>query len=878
MIHTTRRRLSTDTKDGRSQLPRRRPASAQGPEREHGGRPRRRRSAAVAAFVLVTGVIAGGALAPAALANGTEPRFDLGDPAGGPFPSNRFTVPDESQITGLRVELPKPDCNDHPSDCDDFDVLNTLDGFNLQPRLSIPFTGPIDLDTVSSQTVFLCKLQGAVCPGGNNIGINQVVWDPEENALHAESDQFLDQHASYLLVVTTDITDPGGDRIDPDQFQEALHSGSAYTDELLAAVRSLKDAPGIPPGHVGAASIFTTESVTAVMEKIRDQLAAATPAPADFLLGTSGEPGLPPQRTVFPFTDVASIAFRRQLTTAPTFQTVSLDLSADGLNVIEGAVGTIAFGSYRSPDYVDETRGGVIPPVGTRTGTPAVQGTNEVYFNLFLPSGPEPDDGWPVVIAGHGSGGGGKNTGNVPEAIAAKLAQHGLATIAINAVGTIAFGSYRSPDYVDETRGGVIPPVGTRTGTPAVQGTNQVYFNLFLPSGPEPDDGWPVVIAGHGSGGGGKNTGNVPEAIAAKLAQHGLATIAINAVGTGFGPEGKLIVTKTDTSTVTLPGGGRNIDRNGNGVFDHPAGSIPEGIYTKPGGPQAIVLIRDGLRQTDADLMQLVREIEVGMDVDGDLARDLDASRIYYLGNSLGGMFGTGFVALDPDVGASELGVAGGPMVEIARLNAVGPFRGLLGQLLSSRDPSLVNGGPDPINPNPQQNPFPFRENLPLRNQPPVVNDVPGAIAIQEAVERIEWAGQSGDPVAYAPHLRKAPLAGVPAKPVLYTFAQGDRVLPNTTTATLLRAGALADRTTFFRARDAYSSMTPPITPNAAVVHEFLVNLTGAGGAARPFALAAQEAVATFLASDGLVTVNPGGGVGQWFQTPIVLPLPGELP
>jgi hypothetical protein len=278
--------------------------------------------------------------------------------------------------------------------------------------------------------------------------------------------------------------------------------------------------------------------------------------------------------------------------------------------------------------------------------------------------------------------------------------------------------------------------------------------------------------------------------------------------------------------------------------------------------------------------MQLVREIEVGMDVDGDLARDLDASRIYYLGNSLGGMFGTGFVALDPDVGASELGVAGGPMVEIARLNAVGPFRGLLGQILGGcatiaptscvRVPSLLNGGPDPINPG--NTTLPFRENLPLRHQPPVVNDVPRAIAIQEEVERIEWAGQSGDPVAYAPHLRKAPLAGVPAKRVLYTFAQGDRVNANVNTTALLRAGDLADRTTFFRAVDAYF----PSTPNAAVVHEFLVNLTGAGGAARPFALAAQEAVATFLASDGLVTVNPGGGVGQWFQTPIVLPLPGE--
>src|SRR5262245_24299446 len=104
------------------------------------------------------------ALAPA-LAHGAEPRFDLGDPAGGPFPSDRFTVADDSQLTGLRVDLPKPDCSLRPSDCDDIDILNTLDGFNLQPRLSIPFTAPIDPTTVSSQTVFLCKLAGTVCPG-----------------------------------------------------------------------------------------------------------------------------------------------------------------------------------------------------------------------------------------------------------------------------------------------------------------------------------------------------------------------------------------------------------------------------------------------------------------------------------------------------------------------------------------------------------------------------------------------------------------------------------------------------------------------------------------------------------------------------------------
>jgi hypothetical protein len=38
------------------------------------------------------------------------------------------------------VNLPKPDCAARPSDCADIDVLNTLDGFNLQPRVSVSFS------------------------------------------------------------------------------------------------------------------------------------------------------------------------------------------------------------------------------------------------------------------------------------------------------------------------------------------------------------------------------------------------------------------------------------------------------------------------------------------------------------------------------------------------------------------------------------------------------------------------------------------------------------------------------------------------------------------------------------------------------------------
>ena len=51
-------------------------------------------------------------------------------------------------------------------------------------------------------------------------------------------------------------------------------------------------------------------------------------------------------------------------------------------------------------------------------------------------------------------------------------------------------------------------------------------------------------------------------------------------------------------------------------------------------------------------------------------------------------------------------------------------------------------------------------------------------MAIQEVIENIEWVTQSGNPVAYAPHLRKDPLPGVPAKSVLVQFAKGDQTDP----------------------------------------------------------------------------------------------------
>src|SRR5262249_61785888 len=86
-----------------------------------------------------------------------------------------------------------------------------------------------------------------------------------------------------------------------------------------------------------------------------------------------------------------------------------------------------------------------------------------------------------------------------------------------------------------------------------------------------------------------------------------------------------------------------------------------------------------------------------------------------------------------------------------------------------------------------------------------------------------------------APHVRRSPLAGVPAKSVIIQFAKGDQIVPNPTQTALVRAGELADRTTFFRTDLFYAALprplpaavSPPLYP-----HTFLNTFTPAGAPA----------------------------------------------
>ena len=166
---------------------------------------------------------------PQASSTGTQALFDLSAPGGSPFPSNRFTVPDTSQNTRLRVNLPLPDCS-IPAACYTTQTLNLLDGFNVQPRLSIPFSGPIDPNSVNSGDVFLVSL-GSTRPGGappgRIVGINQIVWSTLSNTLHAESDELLEQHTRYALIVTNGVRDGQGKTGHRIRRVQVLSEGSA---------------------------------------------------------------------------------------------------------------------------------------------------------------------------------------------------------------------------------------------------------------------------------------------------------------------------------------------------------------------------------------------------------------------------------------------------------------------------------------------------------------------------------------------------------------------------------------------------------------------------------------------------------------------------
>jgi hypothetical protein len=341
-------------------------------------------------------------------------------------------------------------------------------------------------------------------------------------------------------------------------------------------------------------------------------------------------------------------------------------------------------------------------------------------------------------------------------------------------------------------------------GNPIVVSVPEVPFTVVIPSGTPPVGGWPVIIQQHGLGGQRDTVVAFGEADAAA----GFASIGIDAQAHGYrfffcGPSA---VCSQDTANnfggTAIPDG--IADGNIAG-FSVSFLTVNLGFFQ---GFHNFLGIRDNFRQTYADLLSLVRLIK-GHSVDAALGTSLNDQKIFYMGHSLGGLMGSGFVPIEPSLKASLLNATGGGLTNQLFINSS----------IGGGAQALVNGilGLDPANV-PDQ--FAFQPNI--------------VQSIIDPADGLNSAALLLDPDAGAP------------RNVIQVEDFGDQVVPNQANEALALAAGLPLFDPFVQNLH-QSALSLPV-----VSTPFTVSANVAGGLATAALL--QNGPATHAASIGTGT------------------------
>ena len=308
------------------------------------------------------------------------------------FPDDFFLTNDSRQATGHRVNFIEG--RDFPlfqgsvqasctsadfSICDSFNELDKLDGFDLHPRVTVPFTGPIDLSSVTVNDFYISGPDGIS-------GLRQLTFDPATNTLAGIADAFLRENTSYFIHVTNGIRDGNG--------------------------RPVKACNG------GCTVKFTTRTASGELDKIRDSL----------------DSGLAYRQAAITDRHLSFV----QDGTADVFNSVLIKPSVSGQIPLQGGIvrndqvdvkgtlvptvvpnlipngnaGFFAFGSFLSPRYQfaspsahqDDPNGftdGEIPPVPTKQTPPAL-GADRIGAIVITPDPNKFPPPWPAAIYGPG--------------------------------------------------------------------------------------------------------------------------------------------------------------------------------------------------------------------------------------------------------------------------------------------------------------------------------------------------------------------------------------------------------------------------------------------------------------------------------------------
>ena len=206
---------------------------------------------------------------------------------------------------------------------------------------------------------------------------------------------------------------------------------------------------------------------------------------------------------------------------------------------------------------------------------------------------------------------------------------------------------------------------------PVATGSETIPLLMTVPNAAsgrtKPAAGWPVVIFQHGI------TRNRSDALAisATLAAQGFAVVAIDLPLHGLPASNPLAIGNTPFGAVA-----RERTFNVDYINNETGAAGPDGVADTSGAHMinltSLLTSRDNLRQGIADLFVLARTLP-SIDLDRNGAGDLDGSRVAFVGQSLGSIVGTAFLALEPTVNVGVLSVPGGG---IARMLEASPTFG----------------------------------------------------------------------------------------------------------------------------------------------------------------------------------------------------------
>jgi hypothetical protein len=325
-----------------------------------------------------------------------------------PWPSNTFTVVDDSSATGLRLDAQQ----DRVPGEDDVEFLNLSDGFSRVTGVAFAFEHRVPEEVGTPDVEPQLAADGAIQVfnaqlGSDHYGQRQGFWiehidtssfTADSTLLVARPEVVLEANADHVAIALDSV---GGSAPESVQVALGLLEPGNGDERALAAyhapTRAFLEEQGVDLDRVVRVTDFTTRSA--------EDPTFRTHAMMEDLDASLGDLQVEIDSIVLPSDEHLAAIVRGRLTGAPGF------LDEDGRLVLD-----------------DE-------------GRPMVVGTSDIEFRISLPAG-EPGDLYKVALYGHGTG------GNVSDnSFDAELAEHDIAKL------NLRFDGWTDEDFLQTLTG-----------------------------------------------------------------------------------------------------------------------------------------------------------------------------------------------------------------------------------------------------------------------------------------------------------------------------------------------------------------------------------------------------------------------------------------